>query len=71
MLLLTLVLRDHNVSLRADIEEDLTKILRICICTHENHTPKGNAYTKAPFCRWAGDKHMITKTPKQRKQKDH
>ena len=69
-LLLTPFLRDHNVSLRAtDVEEDLTQILRICIFTDENHTPKGNAYAKAPVCRWAGDKHMITKTPKQRKQR--
>ena len=49
-LLLTLFLRDHNVSLRAaDNQEDLTQILRICIFTHENHTPKGNAYAEAPF----------------------
>ena len=51
-LLLTLFLRDHNVSLRAtDVEEDLTQILSICIFANENHTPKGNAYAKAPFCR--------------------
>ena len=49
-LLLTFFLRDHNVSLRAtDVGEDLTQILRICIFTHENHAPKGNAYPKAPF----------------------
>ena len=48
-LLLTSFLRDHNVSLRAtDVGEDLTQILRICIFTRENHTPKGNAYAKAP-----------------------
>ena len=48
-LLLALFLRDHNVSLRAtDVGEDLTQILRICIFTRENHTPKGNAYAKAP-----------------------
>ena len=63
-LLLTPFLRDHNVSLRAtDVEEDLTQILRHLhfhklMRTIENHTPKGNAYAKAPFCRRAGDKHM-------------
>ena len=51
-LLLTLFLRDHNVSLRAtDVEEDLTQILRFCIFIDENHIPKGNAYAKTPFCR--------------------
>ena len=32
-----------------DVGEDLAQVLRICIFTHENHTPKGNANAKAPF----------------------